>query len=462
MRARLMLAIMGFTVLVLVVQNVPFAFYLTGVERERMVTTLERDAFVLAGRLEESLESGTAATNKVVTQAVDAYSAATGARVVVVDAGGTAVATSDTDQSRVGAAYGSRPEIASALAGRIATGERYSQTLGMSLLYVAVPVLAGDTIRGAVRFSYPAQQFSDSAARQVWGLVAVAGVTVLLAGLVAAVFATGITRRMRRLQATTEQLATGDLSARADDGAGVPEVRALARSFNTMAGRLSGLMDVQRSFASDASHQLRTPLTALRLRLDAARSLFDTDPDAAAERLAAADVELDRLGAVIDGLLTLSRAEADSVAVGVHDAAAIARERVAHWLPLAQEAGVDIRYEGPAAAPALAVETAVEQVLDNLIDNAMSVSPDGTTITVRVDAADPVVMHVLDEGPGLTEEECVHAFERFWRGSSDTGGSGLGLAIVARLARASGGSARLKPRAGGGLDASVSLPAPLR
>ena len=176
MRARLMLAIMGFTVLVLVVQNVPFAFYLTGVERERMVTTLERDAFVLAGRLEESLESGTAATNKVVTQAVDAYSAATGARVVVVDAGGTAVATSDTDQSRVGAAYGSRPEIASALAGRIATGERYSETLGMSLLYVAVPVLAGDTIRGAVRFSYPAQQFSDSAARQVWGLVAVAGV----------------------------------------------------------------------------------------------------------------------------------------------------------------------------------------------------------------------------------------------------------------------------------------------
>lgn len=457
-----MLAMMGFTLLVLAVQNVPFAFYLTGVERERMITTLERDAFVLAGKLEESLESGTAATDPIVTRAVASYSAASGARVVVADAGGAAVATSDADQSRVGAEYGSRPEIASALAGQIATGERYSNTLGMSLLYVAVPVVAGDSIHGAVRLSYPAQQFSDAAARQVWGLAAVAGVTVLLAGFVAAVFATGITRRMRRLQATTEQLAAGELTARADDSAGVPEVRSLARSFNTMAGRLSDLIDGQRSFASDASHQLRTPLTALRLRLDAARSLVDTDPEAATERLAAADVELDRLSAVIDGLLTLSRAEADSATVGLHDVAAIARERVAQWLPLAQEAGVDIRYDGPDTALALAVDTAVEQILDNFIDNAMNVSPYGSRITVRVDAADPVVLHVLDEGPGLSEEECEHAFERFWRGTATGEGSGLGLAIVARLARAGGGSAQLRPRPGGGLDASVSMSAPLR
>ncbi len=283
-----MLAIMGFTLLVLAVQDVPFAFYLTGVERERMVTTLERDAFVLAGRLEEPLESGNAENDTGVAQAVEAYSAATGARVVVVDVSGAAVATSYADQSGVGTVYGSRPEIASALAGQIATGERYSNTLGMSMLYVAVPVVAGDTVRGAVRLSYPAQQFADAAARQVWGLAAVAGVTVLLAGIVAAVFATGVTGRIRRLQATTEQLAAGDLGARADERAGVPEVRALARSFNTMASRLSGLVDAQRSFASDASHQLRTPLTALRLRLDAARSLLDTDVDAAAERLSAA------------------------------------------------------------------------------------------------------------------------------------------------------------------------------
>lgn len=455
-----MLAMIGFTLLVLAVQNVPFAFYLTGVERERMVTELERDAFVLAGRLEEPLENGTAAQNASVDAIVRTYSSASGARVVVVDGDGVAVATSDTEPSTVGRPYRSRPEIVTALEGRLATGERYSNTLGMTLLYVAVPVFAGDTVRGAVRLSYPAREFGDAAARQVWGLVAVAGVTLVLAGLVAVVLAGGITRRLRRLQTTTEQLAAGDLVARAEEHDGVSEVRSLARSFNTMAGRLADLIDAQQSFASDASHQLRTPLTALRLRLDAAHDLIDTDPGGATERLTAAEAELDRLGAVIDGLLTLSRADATSAPLGVHDAATIARDRIAQWLPLAEEAGIRIDYDGPTSAPAHAIDTAIEQILDNLIDNALEASPPGSAITVRVVVTDRVHVHVLDEGPGLSEEERDRAFERFWRGSTSGAGSGLGLAIVARLARAGGGAAHLAARTDPGLDAWVSLPRP--
>ncbi|WP_298229417.1 ATP-binding protein [Gryllotalpicola sp.] len=461
MRRRLMLAMMGFTVVVLLVQNIPFAFYLTGVERERVVTTLERDAFVLAGRLEDALSKGTAAGDKTAVATVAAYSAASGARVVVVDEEGVAVSTSDADQSRVGASYLSRPEIAAALQGRIVSGERHSNTLGITMLYVAVPVLSGSTTEGAVRLSYPSQEFADAAARQVWGLIAVAGVTVLLAGVVAAVFASGISRRLRLLQAATEQLAAGELATRAEERAGVPEVRSLARTFNSMAERLAALIDLQRAFASDVSHQLRTPLTALRLRLDAARDLVDTDPVGATERLAAADAELDRLGTVIDGLLALSRAEAEPA--GVHDVARIAQERVEQWLPLAQEADVAVRYQGPDSAPAVAVETAVEQIIDNYIDNALGVSPPGSTVTVLVEASDRVVVHVLDEGPGLGEAERGRAFERFWRGSPSGGGSGLGLAIVAQLAAASGGTARLEPREGGGLDASAAfLAAPER
>lgn len=458
MRSRLVLALMGFTLLVLAVQNVPFAFYLAGVEQERLVTSLERDAFVLAARLEDQLEAGTASTDPTAGEITADYSRQSGARVVVVDADGIVVATSDADQSRVGVSYASRPELEDALAGNIASGERYSQTLQQRLLYVAVPVLSGDGVLGAVRLSYPAQVVTDAASRQVWGLVAVAAITVLLAGAVAFVFASGVTRRLRRLQLATEQLARGDLAARAEEGVGVPEVRSLSHSFNVMAERLATLIDLQRSFASDASHQLRTPLTALRLRLDTARELIDSDPDAAAERLAAADAELDRLGSLIEGLLTLSRAEAASAATGVHDVAEIAGERVEQWLPLAQDAGVVIRYEGPTSAPAMAVETAVEQIVDNYLDNAIGVSPPGSAIVVRVEAGDQVTVHVLDEGPGLTSAQRERAFDRFWRGSSGGEGSGLGLAIVAQLARASGGAARLDPRPDGGLDASVSLP----
>ncbi|WP_022886303.1 sensor histidine kinase [Glaciibacter superstes] len=308
----------------------------------------------------------------------------------------------------------------------------------------------------AVRLSYPAQVVTDAAARQVGGLFAVAAITVVMAGLVAFVFASGVTRRLRLLQTATERLARGDLTARADEGPGVPEVRSLAHSFNVMAERLATLPGLQRSVASDASHQLRTPL---RLRLDGARVLIDSDPGAAADRLRAADAELYRLSSLIEGLLTLSRAEATSAPVGVRDVAVIAQERVEQWLPLAQEAGVVIRYKGPAHSLAVVVETAVEQIIDNYIDNALGASVAGSTIIVHVEPGDSVVVHVLDEGPGLSPEQRQRAFDRFWRGSSRGEGSGLGLAIVAQLARASGGSARLEPRPDGGLDASVTLPA---
>lgn len=460
MRLRLITAMTCFTLLMLAVQNVPFAFYLTGVERERLVTTLERDAFMLAGRLEDLLEDGTAATDPIASDIVAEYSAVSGARVVVVDAEGMAVATSDADQARVGASYASRPEFKAALDGGIATGERDSETLGLRLLYVAVPVVSGAGVLGAVRLSYPAQEVTDAAARQVWGLAAVAAITVVLAGLVAFVFASGVTRRLRLLQAATERLAKGDLTATADESSGVPEVRSLAHSFNVMTGRLSTLIDLQRSFASDASHQLRTPLTALRLRLDGARELIHSDADAAADRLRAADDELDRLGSLIEGLLTLSRTETTTATISVHDAAQIARERADQWLPLAQETGVAVRFDGPRHAPAFAAETAVEQIIDNYLDNALGVSAVGSTINVFVEQVhDRVVVHVLDEGPGLSPEQRQRAFDRFWRGSSDGEGSGLGLAIVAQLAAASGGFAQLEPRPGGGLDASVSLPA---
>jgi signal transduction histidine kinase len=248
------------------------------------------------------------------------------------------------------------------------------------------------------------------------------------------------------------------LDVRADERAGAGELRSLAHSFNDMADRLKVLITQQRTFAADASHQLRTPLTALRLRLERAHDLLESDPAGAAERLAAAEAEADRLSNLIEGLLLLSRTEASDAPQTQIDAAAIARDRVAQWQPLADENGIRIRFEGPVSAPALAVESAVEQIIDNYIDNALMVSPAESKLVVRVVTAGPITsVHVLDEGPGLSAEDCARAFDRFWRATSDQNGSGLGLAIVAQLARASGGSAQLAPRASGGLDASLTL-----
>ena len=453
MKRRFMFAFIALSLLVLLVQDIPLSLYLRQVQTDRIVSTLKQDAFVLAGHAQPSLQDPKNNDTVELTRLAKTYREAGGARVVIVDSTGTAIVTNDDDQSSVGASYASRPEIASALGGSIESGSRYSQTLGVTLLYVTVPVLSGTAVLGAVRLTYPEQVVTDAVNGQLAVLGLVALTTVLLAGIVGYIFSSGFTRRLTVLERTTEILARGHLHGRADETSGAPEIRSLSRSFNTMAERLESMIAQQRSFAADASHQLRTPLTALRLRLESARELLTVDPAAAELRLAAAETEADRLMRIIEGLLILSRSESNSDREPM-DVAAIARERVEHWRPLAQEFGVQLQFDGPDSATGLAVATAVEQVIDNYVDNALSVSPWGSDLLVRVVAEEHrVVIAVLDSGPGLSAEDRERAFSRFWRARADNGGSGLGLAIVQQLVTASGGQVRLEARPGGGLAA---------
>jgi signal transduction histidine kinase len=451
-----MLAIMGVTLLVLLTLLVPLAGYLSEVERERITTALERDAFVLAGRSEEALENADEEARESITDVAREYRASSGGRIVIVDSTGVAIVTSDDDVAAVGSSYLSRPEIATALSGQIATGTRYSQSLSQDLLYVAVPVLSGPNVLGAVRVTYPAQTVTDAVNSKLGALGIVALTTVLLAGIVGLILSRTVTSRLRRLTELTEGFAEGRLTERADERSGAPELRSLSRSFNAMAERLTASLDEQRRFAADASHQGRTPLTALRLRLERARELSGVSATESANRIAAAETEVDRLDTLVEGLLLLSRSEGHVFALETVDLARIARERVDQWRPLGTESGVAIEFEGAASAPILSAQAAIEQIADNLIDNALSVSAAGTRITVRVDPdGHGAALHVLDEGPGLPPELLERAFDRFWTGRAEEGGTGLGLSIVAQLAQASGGTVSLSNRASGGLDARV-------
>ncbi len=459
MRWRLISAFMVITLLVVLVQDIPLGNYLVRVERDRLTTSLERDAFLLGGRARQLLESGTG-TSAGVAEAVRAYGQASGARVVIVNTAGTAVATSDDDQSATGSSYLSRPEIAEALTGQINAGQRYSETLGLDLLYVTVPVLSGEKITGAVRLTYPAFEVTDRVSGQLTVLWTVAGTTVLLAGLLAYLMAGAVTRRIKRLQKATEILADGDLSARTQDDEGAPELRALARSFNRMADRLEHLVQQQKGFASDASHQLRTPLTGLRLRLENAVESIGSDPEKARVMVADSLEETYRLQRIIDGLLLLSRADSRDVALVRVDLGAVAARRVEQWEALAEETGVRIALHALPGTHITAMPGAAEQIIDNLIDNALAVAPPESLLRLEVARPDNdgrVELHVIDEGPGLSADDCQRAFNRFWRGQGSSDGSGLGLAIVRQLAEASGAAASLTPRDVGGLDACVQF-----
>jgi signal transduction histidine kinase len=330
-----------------------------------------------------------------------------------------------------------------------------------------------------------AADVSDRVAGFRIGLVMIAAIILVAMAGVGWIVARSVTRPIRHLQHAAGRFAAGDLTP-GDPARGAPgELVELERTMNSMAGRLDELLSTQRAFVADASHQLRTPLTALRLRLENVAAAC-TAPGAATPETTATDsgdlrdeiddalAETERLGSLVDDLLALARAERPAAAEPT-PVARLTADRVDTWSAVADERAVSIELTAPdPGVEALAVPGAVEQILDNLLDNALRFSPERSTITVDVRAlpSGRVELRVGDQGPGLDAEQRRQATDRFWRGeqpvgtaAETSGGSGLGLAIVQALAIASGGDVRLEagtdgPAADGcrGLAVIIELP----
>ena len=347
-----------------------------------------------------------------------------------------------------------------ALSGKVSSGSRFSYSLGYQIVYVAVPIQNGSRIFGAVRMTFPKDIIDSKVTTRLEIIGVVAGITLLLAALIAYLLASSFTRRLSQLENVSKEFAHGELDVRADEESGAPEIRSLSRSFNSMADELGYLIGQQRAFVSDASHQLRTPLTALKLRLESATSVIDTDTQGAKMRIEAAMLETDRLENLVESLLALSRVERDQKTEPQPvDVSHTMQERFENWLPLAREHNIDLVINVRPGLRALVLDGALEQILDNYIDNALEVAPAHSAIELTARLQDSMVyIQVLDQGPGLPEQDLTRAFSRFWRARSDAYGSGLGLAIVQRLVELSGGSCGLRNRESGGMEAYVSLP----
>jgi signal transduction histidine kinase len=465
MKWRLFAAFAGLIAVVLLTQDVPLSSYLRRIEFERLISSLERDAFILAGSSENVLSGEqTQGSTADLQSTVNLYAAREEAVVVVTDAEGRVVVSS-SPKNKPGEDFSNRPEIRAALMGTPASGERSSQTAGGDLVYVAVPVLSGADIVGSVRITFPAAVIDQRTGEKTRGLLLVGGISLMGAALAAWFMANSITRPLRRLQRSTEHLAAGDFTQRAATDEGASEIRSLAGSYNSMTERISGLLDQQKAFAGDASHQLRTPLTALRLQLERASSMIDDDPEGARERIEAATEETERLQRLVQGLLMIARSEGSSPATERIDVTTLVRDRAEVWEPFAAERGVRLLVTSAEGLVVQAVPNALEQIVDNYVDNALGVASEGDTITIAATQRHQAIsVHVIDEGPGMRPEHLPYAFDRFWRApDAPHGGSGIGLAVVEHLATLSGGRAELRNRDDrSGLDASVVFPTPPR
>lgn len=450
MRKRLLVSYLSLVVLTLIALVIPLGVVFASRERDRLFRDVEHDAVVVGALSEDALERGEPPD---LGSLLADYARDPGGRIVVVDTSGRSVADSS---GTIGADFTNRPEIESALQGNRAEGTRRSETLGGDLVFVAVPVASGGVVHGAVRVTYPSTTL-DERVRAVWlGLAGLSAVILTLVAALASFLARSVTQPVEKLKAAARSVAAGDLSARAATDDGAPELRELAETFNETAARLEQTLDAQSSFLADASHQLRTPLAALRLQLE---NIESAAPLSLQPAVAAARAETARLGRIGDTLLTLTRAASSTTPAACVDLVAIVRERAGVWGPLADDGGVRLELDVPDAAPVRAVPGALEQVLDNLLDNALDVAPEGSQLEVRVVVGPEVTeLHVVDAGRGLDPDQRARAFDRFWRGpDAAPGGTGLGLAIVAQLVANSGGTVQLHGHLPQGTDVTVTL-----
>jgi signal transduction histidine kinase len=447
MRRRLVVSNLVLITVVLLLLELPLGIVYARHEHDSLSGALQRDAGSLASLSEEIIEHP---GQHDVGALAKRFSTGVGGEIVILDrAGSTLTSTAPASNN---------PPFQAALRDARAGHPRAGEVGGLA--YVSVPIGAVGESHGAVLIAR-SDAAIDHHVHQFWLVLIGIGLGVLaISVIVSRRLSLWAVEPLRELDDRADALGRGELHVRADTGAGPSEVVALAVTFNEMADRLDELVTSQRRFVADASHQLRTPLTALRLRLE---NLETDDATTIATTRDAALLETTRLTRIVDGLLALARAERHRPERQPVDVSAVVDQRHEAWAPLAAEHDIELRLEsnGATLTCAMIVPGHLDQILDNLIDNALdATAPNHAVRLIARTVGSIVEIHVVDEGRGMTDEERQRAFDPFWQNPEvhANGSVGLGLAIVDQLLRASSGTVELQTSPGGGIDATVRFP----
>lgn len=367
-----------------------------------------------------------------------------GPRIIVADAQGNVVADS------AGAASGQLPSAQLAHGAPITVNGRRVGTL----------LSAGGGSMMAGMMGAPEQNFLDRVNRAVLLAGLAAGVVALLLGFI--VFRS-ITAPLNRLTRAAHSVATGDLAQRVQIRTG-DEIAELGAAFNSMAANLQQGEQLRREMTADIAHELRTPLSVIQGNLEA---ILDGVYPPDSEHIQPALDQAQLLARLVEDLRTLALAEAGQLSLDRQptDIAELTRRVVASFEPKAADKRVTLSVDAaPALPPVHADGQRIAQVLTNLLGNALRYTPQDGRVAVRVSAQDSsILVAVNDSGPGISEEDLPHIFDRFYRAdksrSREGGGSGLGLAIARSIVEAHGGRIWAESKAGQGTTLAFTLPA---
>jgi signal transduction histidine kinase len=472
-RTRVQAALLVFVVIAVAAFAVPLLLFTASDRTQQLVLARSADLDRFASLMDQAAATG---DTSAITAEARRYTQLYGEPLVVTD-------TRREPVVQTGGMRASDPAVArlldAALRNQTAhpTGALRPWSRGYRMF--AEPAGTGTRVSGAVVLRASVGTAAEDITWR-WAAVLAGTALVAVACTVLARTATGwVVSPLRRLDRAVGQLAAGlppeqtlpHSQLRSSGGTpigGPPELRQLAIGFNRMARTVTAALEQQRRLVADTSHQMRNPMAALRLRVDA---LHPHLPASAERTYTGVTTELDRLETLLDGMLALATAEHRAGELTVTDgsdahcdATAVAAAQYRLWEPVAHRAGARLTFQ-PAAAQVVAACTDHEltQITDILLDNAIKYAGGGAEISLRCTTEGPLaVLTVTDDGPGLDTEELALATTRFWRSGRQrqdgTAGTGLGLAIVEQLLAGRGGRLELGPARPRGLRARAVVP----
>jgi signal transduction histidine kinase len=446
MRRRLLLVLLSFSAAAVAAFAVPLLSATAAERTQRFVLTRTADLDRFAALAQQADTTGDSAA---LVDEVAAYVQLYGEPVVVVDARRQPVAQAGLTSADPALARVLDAALRNQPAPPVATVMPWSS----GDVVFARPVGTGTRVAGAVVLRASVERAAADVTTRwlliLGGALAAAVVSILLVLAVTR----WLLKPLAELAVGVRAVAAGERRAHVAGSSGPPEVRELSESFNRMSDAVTESADQQRRLIADASHQLRNPMAALRLRMD---TLSGQVKPEGLRAYTAGVAEIERLESLLDGLLALASAEsaATEVAAGgrepeLTDLGALAVDRAGFWqVPVPATPTLPVLVRCP--------ESDLAQVLDVLLDNAVKY---GGAVRVSLGADRPAGVgwvEVHDDGPGLTAEELTLATSRFWRGRSGKPGTGLGLAIADQLVRARQGVLALS--SADGFTARVTLP----
>ena len=372
-------------------------------------------------------------------------------RILVTDGAGLVLYDTRETGGAVGQ-YVLYTEIVQALLGNDAFSCTYEG--GAFRSRASSPVLYQNQIIGAVyAYEYDTEQAAllEGLQENLLRLSAVVGVVALV---LSGIISRALTKKLGQLLTAIRQVREGAYSHRTEIRGG-DEIAQLGEEFNSLTDRLQVTENARRRFVSDASHELKTPLAAIRLLTDSILQTENIDRETTREFVADIGSEAERLTRITEDLLRLTRLDSGILEQAAVEDVLPVLEQVMRMMSLvAQEKGVDLTYEAAEGCAVRSTRDELYQVIYNLTDNALKYSA-GAAVQVSLrKCGGQVVLTVADRGPGIPEEDLPRIFERFYRvdkaRSRAAGGTGLGLSIVSDTVRRQGGTGEAANRPGGG------------